>query len=1019
MISKSTLQNSLAFMLIFLSLRLGATICPDAIQITSFPVINQSLVCGSSNDLNSTTVPAPCGSASNSYKNGLEALYKWTPSTSGTYQISYSGQTWSAIFVYQGCPNMGGTCVGSIGSSANSKTLTVNLTGSVEYFIWFDTWPSPPSPCPGTFSIDFPPPPPANDECANAIAFSPIPTDGSCSTVMVNTNNATQSQPACSGTANDDVWYTFTVPIGFSQINYSTTNISGSTDRIFQLFDSCGGTSLFCSDPESGSWAGLVGGTTYVLRVHTWASGANSTFNLCLSVPPPPPANDLCNDAIELICSVTSGSTVGSTTTGNPGTCGTTMTSGTVWYTFEGNGQMVTINTCNNTNFDTKLYVFSGSCSSLTCVTGNDDACGTRSQVSFMANTGTTYYIIVGGFGSATGNFELSLSHPVTQTFYKDADGDGYSDGTTLDDCVPPVDYYLASQLIATNGDCDDNDPLVNPGATEICNGIDDNCDGNIDDVLTTYYADQDSDGFGDPNTTTTVASCIPPAGYVSDNSDNCPLDPGKINPGVCGCGVADTDTDGDGTADCIDACPADPNKTAPGQCGCGVVDTDTDADGTADCIDECPNDPSLQVAPTWYEDADGDGFGNNAVSLQSCVQPSGHVANNLDCNDSNPSINPNATELCNGIDDNCDGAVDEGCTNPNMVVRGNGVVISNGDNTPSSADLTDFGVVVLNNNRSRTFLITNTGSDPLTLTGTPRVSLTGPDASHFTVTIMPSAQINPSNSSQFRVRFNATEAGIFTATVSIANNDINKNPYTFDIKATVNPGVAQVRGNNKIIANGDSTPSTSDFTDFGSRNVGQSLTRNFYLRNIGSGTLAVTGTPRVQLSGPGAAHFSVITQPVAFITAGGSSLFRIKFTPTAPGVHTALVSIENSDSGNDPYIFTIQGTANSSLVKVTSEDDLFRESEILTEQRNLPDTKSLSAIIYPNPAKDVLVLNIQSSADNIQMTILNIDGRIVVPTRFVTNGESISIGELPSGLYQVQFKTEDSIDTQRFIKID
>jgi hypothetical protein len=74
---------------------------------------------------------------------------------------------------------------------------------------------------------------------------------------------------------------------------------------------------------------------------------------------------------------------------------------------------------------------------------------------------------------------------------------------------------------------------------------------------------------------------------------DGCPNDPNKIEPGVCGCGVADTDTDNDGIADCNDGCPEDPNKIEPGVCGCGVADTDTDNDGTADCNDGCPEDPN------------------------------------------------------------------------------------------------------------------------------------------------------------------------------------------------------------------------------------------------------------------------------------------------------------------------------------------------------------------------------------------------------------------------------------------
>jgi hypothetical protein len=101
--------------------------------------------------------------------------------------------------------------------------------------------------------------------------------------------------------------------------------------------------------------------------------------------------------------------------------------------------------------------------------------------------------------------------------------------------------------------------------------------------------ADVDTDGDG-------TLDCV----------DGCPNDPNKTAGGICGCGVAYTDTDGDGTADCLDGCPNDPNKIAAGQCGCGNPDTDTDADGVADCIDNC-----VAIANPGQEDCDGDGIGN------------------------------------------------------------------------------------------------------------------------------------------------------------------------------------------------------------------------------------------------------------------------------------------------------------------------------------------------------------------------------------------------------------------------
>jgi hypothetical protein len=90
------------------------------------------------------------------------------------------------------------------------------------------------------------------------------------------------------------------------------------------------------------------------------------------------------------------------------------------------------------------------------------------------------------------------------------------------------------------------------------------------------------------------------------DCQDACPNDAAKTEAGVCGCGVADTDSDGDGTLDCNDGCSNDPGKTAPGQCGCGVADTDSDGDGVVNCLDNCPTDPN-----PGREDTDGDGTGD------------------------------------------------------------------------------------------------------------------------------------------------------------------------------------------------------------------------------------------------------------------------------------------------------------------------------------------------------------------------------------------------------------------------
>ncbi len=191
------------------------------------------------------------------------------------------------------------------------------------------------------------------------------------------------------------------------------------------------------------------------------------------------------------------------------------------------------------------------------------------------------------------------------------------------------------------------------------------------------------------------------------DCEDACPADPSKTDTGQCGCGAPDTDRDADGRADCVDGCPDDRAKQGEGECGCLVSDADTDRDGTPDCRDACPRDPAATDlnlcgacgtvpaercdgldndcdgeidevdaidAPAWYADLDGDGFGDPARASASCAGPAGRVEQAGDCNDADPEINGGATEVCDGLDNNCDGTIDE-------------AIDSDGDSAPDCLD--------------------------------------------------------------------------------------------------------------------------------------------------------------------------------------------------------------------------------------------------------------------------------------------------------------------------------------------
>ena len=264
-------------------------------------------------------------------------------------------------------------------------------------------------------------------------------------------------------------------------------------------------------------------------------------------------------------------------------------------------------------------------------------------------------------------------------TFYRDADGDGYGDpADTTEACSAPDGY------VSDNTDCDDTNPDVNPGATEVCNGIDDDCDGEIDEGLPmyTFYRDADGDSYGDPADTT--EACTAPDGYVTDNTDCDDTNP-DVNPGateVCN-GIDDDcdgeideglitytfyrDADGDGYGDpseYVEAC-CKPIGYVPDNTDCDDTNADVNPGATEVCNDiddDCDGEIDEGVKTTFYRDADGDGYGNPADTTEACSAPDGYVSDNTDCDDTNADVNPGATEVCNGIDDNCDGVIDEGC---------------------------------------------------------------------------------------------------------------------------------------------------------------------------------------------------------------------------------------------------------------------------------------------------------------------------------------------------------------------
>lgn len=272
-----------------------------------------------------------------------------------------------------------------------------------------------------TICVATPPAAPANDNCAGAIAFPTILNDGNCGTVTVNTAAATGAADAtCTGTEDDDVWYTFTTPAGVTSLLYTNTTLSGSTDRVLQIYSgTCAGlTSLGCYDPESGTITGLTGSTTYYLRAYTWSSGVTSNFTLCLRTPPPPPANDNCAGAISVpvnapgTCTTQPAGTVAGATasSGAPTVC-TGTADDDVWFSFVATTTSVTVALNNVTGSTTDLVhqVVSGACGSQVQVSCSDPNSSTVTGLTI----GQTYYLRVFTWtstGGQTSAFNVCVS---------------------------------------------------------------------------------------------------------------------------------------------------------------------------------------------------------------------------------------------------------------------------------------------------------------------------------------------------------------------------------------------------------------------------------------------------------------------------------------------------------------------------------------------------------------------------------------------------------------------------------
>ncbi len=287
--------------------------------------------------------------------------------------------------------------------------------------------------------------------------------------------------------------------------------------------------------------------------------------------------------------------------------------------------------------------------------------------------------------------------------WYPDADEDGYGDGSApagsgIQNCGSPgLEFaaYLGTVWAPNGTDCNDADPNVNPGMPEDCAAIDRNCDSSPDfgaADATSWWPDLDDDGHGDATLPPLLSCSSPGPTWVANIGDDCDDATAAIHPGITetcngideNCtgneddatdmGLWYPDADGDTFPDAaleVAACTA-PKGFGPARADGEVDCDDTEAlafPGNPEVCDGIDNDCSLIAddlsaePPTWYADDDGDGYGSTdpRAAITSDCPASGYVATGTDCDDTDEAIHPDASEPCDGIDNDCSGTPDDG----------------------------------------------------------------------------------------------------------------------------------------------------------------------------------------------------------------------------------------------------------------------------------------------------------------------------------------------------------------------
>jgi hypothetical protein len=605
-------------------------------------------------------------------------------------------------------------------------------------------------------------------------------------------------------------------------------------------------------------------------------------------------------------------------------------------------------------------------------------------------------------------------------TYYRDLDADTYGNllvTTSTCSAIPPSGY------VSNSTDCNDANGAVHPNATETCNSIDDDCDNAIDEglPLNTYYLDADNDTYGKLSSSIAVCQAVAPSGYVS-NSTDCNDANAAIHPNATEtCNSIDDDCDNlvdegltqftyyaDADADTYGninssttTCQASaPSGYVTNSTDCNDANSNIKPSATELCNsidDDCDNliDEGLTQF-TYYADTDADTYGNINSSTTTCQSsaPSGYVTNSTDCNDANAAVNPNATEICNSIDDDCDNQIDEGIVSASITTPNGATSFCSGSSLTMQAN-TGFGF---------TYQWIKDGSN---VSGATASSYTTSTAGTFTVKVSLGACNATSDGTTLTV--NALPTATITPTGTIktcspdpatmfANTGVGLSYQWSDLIGTI------AGATNSSYTTTVTSTYTVKVTD---ANTCTKVSAGKVFKNYAKATAKITVVGSLNICTTGSVTFNATVKSGYFyqwykddaVLAGATTSTYIA---TVTGVYKYLATTKDGCT-------KFSATKTVTGCKLGDQENNFEDSELT---------------LFPNPSDglfNVQLIMPDNYSGDITIEITNAIGQLVrKENSTIANGkfeESINFGTaIPAGMYLMRVITGNNIFEKRFI---